>query len=85
MVLLKERPPVSCNYHRKLELGGLENATVCIMPEGDRAVFLSDIISDDSSVSIMSCLKKVEDEKNGVYYMAENLSGAYTLLFPKRH
>lgn len=85
VVSLKERPPVSCNYHRKLELGGLENATVYIMPEGDRAVFLSDIISDDSSVSIMSCLKKVEDEKNGVYYMAENLSGAYTLLFPKRH
>ena len=85
VVSLKEFAPVSLSFHRKLKISGLENAEVCIMPEGDREVFLSSIIDNDSEVSIIDCLKMVEDSKNGVYYKGENISGTYIILFPNRH
>ena len=85
VITLKEVAPVSCNYHRKLKLDGLKNATVYIIPECNGNVFLSEIIDRDSEVSIVDCLKRVEDEKNGVYFTAEKLNGTYIILFPKKH
>lgn len=83
VVSLKEAAPGSLSYHRKLKLSGLKNAEVCIIPEGDREVFLSSVIDNDSEVSIMDCLKRVEDSENGVYYKAEGLNGAFMVLLPK--
>ncbi len=85
IVEFKELSPVSPVYHRKLLLTGLKNATVCILPENGKkqAVLASHIghfcdatpIPDDS-------FKRVEDEKYGVYYKAENVSGDRWFFFP---
>lgn len=85
VITLKECAPVSCNYHRKLKLGGLNNATVYIFPECNGNVALGDAMCIADRISGIIPLKKVEDDKNGVYFMIENLSGTYTILFPNRH
>ena len=85
VITLKEAAPVSCNYHRKLKLGGLDNATVYIFPESNGNVALGDAKCLWDRISGIIPLKKVEDDKNGVYFTAENLSGTYTVLFPNRH
>lgn len=85
VITLKEAAPVSCNYHRKLKLGGLNNATVYIFPECNGNVALGDEKCLWDRISGKIPLKKVEDDKNGVYFTAENLSGTYTILFPNRH
>ena len=85
VITLKEHAPVSCNYHRKLKLGGLNNATVYIFPECNGNVALGDAKCLEDRISGIIPLKKVEDDKNGVYFMIENLSGTYTILFPNRH
>ena len=85
VITLKECAPVSCNYHRKLKLGGLNNATVYIFPECNGNVALGDAMCIADRISGIIPLKKVEDDKNGVYFMIENLSGTYTVLFPNRH
>ena len=85
VITLKEHAPVSYNYHRKIKLGGLNNATVYIFPECNGNVALGDAKSLEDRISGIIPLKKVEDDKNGVYFMIENLSGTYTILFPNRH
>ena len=86
-VTLKECAPVSTVYHRKLWLGGLVNAEVYIFPEGDREVFLAgtDCIRWDTTPEYIEVLRRIEDDKNGVYYKAENLTGDFAVLFPDRH
>ncbi|MEE1006714.1 MAG: hypothetical protein U0L66_05930, partial [Acutalibacteraceae bacterium] len=85
VITLKEAAPVSCNYHRKLKLSGLDNATVYIFPECNGNVAIGDEKCLGDRISGIIPLKKVEDDKNGVYFTAENLSGTYTVLFPNRH
>ena len=85
VITLKEHAPVSYNYHRKIKLGGLNNATVYIFPECNGNVALGDAKCLEDRISGIIPLKKVEDDKNGVYFMIENLSGTYTILFPNRH
>lgn len=80
VITLKEIAPVSANYHRKLKLSGLENATVYIIPEGRGNVILREGL-DENNMEIIP-LKKVKDDKNGVYFMADNLSGTYTVSLP---
>ena len=85
VVSLKERAPGSCIYHRKLMLSGLENATVYILPEApEKAVLAKGDSYDSRNREFVDCVK-MKDEKNGVYFMIENLSGTYTILFPNRH
>lgn len=84
VITLKEAAPVSCNYHRKLKLGGLNNATVYIFPECNGNVALGDAKCLGDRISGIIPLKKVEDDKNGVYFTVENLSGTYTVLLPKK-
>ena len=55
------------------------------MPESNGNVYLSDLIDNDSEVSVTNCLKKAEDKENGIFFKAENLSGTYIILFPNRH
>ena len=85
VITLKEAAPVSCNYHRKLKLSGLDNATVYIFPERNGNVALGDAKCLWSRISGIIPLKKVEDDKNGVYFMIENLSGTYTILLSKTY
>ncbi len=85
VVTLRERAPASTVYHRKLRLGGLENAEVYILPEGNREVFLANSVgAPDSTPDYIEGLERMEDDKNGIYYKAENLTGNYIVLFPKR-
>ena len=84
VVSLKEVAPVSINYHRKLTLSGLDNATVYIFPECNGNVAIGDEKCLWDSMSGIIPLKKVEDDKNGVYFTAENLSGTYTVLLSKK-
>ena len=87
IVSLKELPPVSTVYHRRLYLSGLENATVCIFPdkrsEGKLGVDKDNTnIHYDWSPEYDDRFHKVEDPIWGVYYRAEQISGNYTLLLP---
>ena len=84
VITLKEVAPVSCNYHRKLKLDGLDNATVYIFPEHNGIAALGDAKCLEDRISGIIPLKKVVDGKNGVYYKAENLSGTYTVLLSKK-
>ncbi|MBQ2274857.1 MAG: hypothetical protein II334_05250 [Clostridia bacterium] len=85
LVELKELAPVSAVYHRKLLLTGLENATVYIFPENtkDKTLAVSHIghFADATPVHDTS-FKRVEDEKYGVIYKAENISGDRHILLP---
>ena len=87
IVSLKELPPVSTVYHRRLYLSGLENATVCIFPdkrsEGKLGVDKDNTnIHYDWSPEYDDRFHKVEDPIWGVYYRAEQISGNYILLLP---
>lgn len=86
VVYLREIAPVSLAYHRKLALGGLENADVYVFPEnrGDKTIMVdSQKNSFDITPIFTDCFKRVEDEKYGVYYKAENFTGDCTLFLPR--
>ncbi len=85
IVELKELAPVSTIYHRKLLLSGLNNATVYIFPEKcDGETLAVSHIGHfcDADPIHDNTFKRVEDEKYGVYYKAEKVSGERHILLP---
>lgn len=85
IVELKELAPVSVNYHRKLLLSGLLDATVCIFPEKCEGETLTVSYLGhfcDATPIHDTTFKRVEDEKYGVYYKAENVSGERHIFLP---
>ncbi len=86
LVSVKEMPPCSGHYRRKILISGLENATVYFFPETYCKQNCDFADASKSSVDIVpfySELWKSEyDEKYGYYYKAENISGNYFALMP---
>jgi hypothetical protein len=87
VVSVKEMPPVSTLYHRRLYLSGLENATVCIFPDkrgnGKLAVDKHTTnIHYDWAPEYDTRFRKVDDPIHGLYYRAEGITGNFTLLLP---
>ena len=86
VVKVKEDAVVSGEYHRKLLISGLEDATVCFFPENhclDTAKVSFDV--SDRTPEYDDRWIKVEDKKYGTYYKAEHISGRYAFYFPYKH
>lgn len=87
IVSVKEHPPVSTLYHRRLHLSGLDHATVCIFPDkrgkGKLSVDKHEAnFHYDWAPEYDTRFQKVEDPKWGIYYRAEHITGDYTVLLP---
>ena len=88
VVACKEDHPVSTCYHRKMILLGLENANVCIFPEkGTNDTLKFSVLPEytEDTPIFDERFKRIVDEKYGVYYKAENISGDYLIMLPKKH
>ena len=85
VVSLREAAPVSVVYHRKLLLTGLSDATVCIFPEKDGDVMVSErnAVRPDETPRYDDRFEKVVDERLGVYYRAEHVDGKKFILLKK--
>ncbi len=86
VITLKEIAPVSLAYHRKLAIFGLHDATVYIFPEkrGDKTLKVdTERENFDRTPMFTDKFKRVEDEKYGVYYKADNVTGDYTVFLPR--
>ncbi len=83
VISLKECPPVNTVFHRKLLLSGLKNAAVYVFPESrkNQSVSFSNNCGDDTPV-FDERFKRIEDDKWGVLYKAENITGECMILFP---
>lgn len=88
VVSLKEKAPVSGMYHRKIHLSGLEDATVSIFPEDTKdkklAIATYPQYSDGTPEYVDSFIR-VEDEKYGIYYRGEHISGDCYILLPYKN
>lgn len=89
VVSSKECAPVSAMFHRKLMLEGLEDATVCIFPEDIpsenlKVGFVREDNYFDGTPDFDESFQRVEDEKYGVYYRAEHISGRRMVYLPNK-
>lgn len=86
LVSVREEPPASGHYRRKISIRGLENATVYFFPETyckQNCDFAdADKCKADSSPVYSDLWKSEYDEKYGYYYKAENISGNYFAMMP---
>jgi hypothetical protein len=84
VVTLKEVAPTSVAHHRKLYLLGLEDATVCIFPENrkEMKVDVSTSLFHDAVPEYDYRFARVEDERYGIYYKGESISGDYMICLP---
>ena len=85
VVSLRETPPVSGKYRRRITLTGLEDATVYFFPESyciDTAKICFDNPNEDHTPLYDENFKLVKDDENGCYYKAEHISGGRALLMP---
>lgn len=88
VVSLKEKAPASGAYHRKIGLSGLVNATVCVFPEKhpEQILAVSYMPADTDNTPVYdNRWVRIEDEKYGVYYRAENITGDYLILLPYKN
>lgn len=89
VVSVTEGPPVNNQYHRKLILKGLEDATVCLFPEAhcvETARVARHLPPNDSAVYPHEAQwVLVRDPKQGDYYRAEHISGDIEFLLPYKN
>lgn len=85
IVSVREGVPGNRKYRRKIDVSGLENATVYLFPEeyckfdcvvGPKGPYYKSAPAVDDS------FKVVTDKENGTYLVAENVSGEITLYMP---
>ena len=85
VVKVKERPPANMKYRRRIEIGGLENATVCLFGEeyckGD--CIITKMEPHRTPVPLEG-LRVVDDSENGTYMYAENISGNISICMPAK-
>ena len=86
VVSIKEIPPGSGYYRRKILIKGLKNADVCLFPEHRQAkkcdvLNFDKLMDDKGNPIVMKNWELVEDE-NGIYYKAENITGDYQFCMP---
>lgn len=90
LVSVREEPPVSGYYRRRIRISGLENATVYFFPEKycETNCDFADAAkcTIDSTPVYSEAWKPEFDAAFGHYYKAENVSGSFFALmpFPKR-
>ena len=89
IVSSKECAPVNAMFHRKLMLEGLQDATVCIFPEDipSKSLSVGFVREDnyfDGTPDFDKSFQRVEDEKYGVYYRAEHVSGRRMVYLPNK-
>lgn len=87
IVTVKEEATVSGKYRRRIFIGGLEDATVCVFPEtycADTAVCSFCPPDYNTTPRLDDRWKFVQDE-NGSYLRAEHISGDYYLLMPSKN
>lgn len=86
MVTAQELAPVNNQYHRKILLTGLKNATVCIFPENTAdqtvAVGFANVNTREFTPDYDPVWTRVEDDRYGVYYRGEHVSGDRIILLP---
>ena len=86
LVSVREVAPVSGYYRRRIQISGLENATVYFFPEtycNQNCDFADASKCTPDTTPVYSDLwKQGYDEKHGYYYKAENISGKYYALMP---
>ena len=82
----RELPPVSYQMRRRIEVNGLQNATVYFFPEEyctNRVQAVLNSRLDYYFVGDPLSFSYVEDE-NGRYWKAENVTGALVLSMPRK-
>ncbi len=82
-----EKNPNNVRFRRRIELRGLEDATVCFFPESycrDEAYMCDAKHSPDSTPILDPRLQCVHDPVHGTYFRAENLTGNFAFLLPRR-
>ncbi len=88
VVSARERSPVNMKYRRKIELMGLNDATVCYFPESycreDAAVgpHYDYDVNHDIYPDLDDRFKLVYDPIYGPYYRGEHITGNYYLYMP---
>ena len=86
IVAAKEIAPVSNQYHRKIWLTGLNDATVCLFPENttDQAVAVgfANENTREFTPDYDPTWTRVEDPIYGVYYRAHHVSGDRIVMLP---
>ena len=85
-VTVREEPPCSGYYRRRIRISGLENATVCFFPEKycETNCDFADArqCTIDSTPVFTDAWKPCFDERYGHYYLAENVTGSFFALMP---
>ncbi len=82
-----EKNPNSIRFRRRIELHGLEDATVCFFPESycrDDAYMCDAKITPDSTPILDPRLVRVDDPNLGTYFRTEHLTGNFAFLLPGR-
>lgn len=81
-----EKPPANVRFRRRIELHGLEDATVCFFPEAycrDEAYMSDTRLKPDQTPILDPRLERVDDPVLGTYFRAEHITGNIALLMPR--
>ena len=86
VVSAHEMACVNIKYRRRFNIGGLKNATVYYFPESyciENAAVGPSLLYD-ATPEISKEFKLCEDEHNGKYYKAQNISGEWSFYMPRK-